>query len=39
MSLIKYDEKVARSVHDQLNCIGITENAVFPKEVSFKEIK
>lgn len=35
MSLIKYDEKVAREINNQLNITGITENAIFPKEVSF----
>lgn len=33
--LTTYDEKVARDTYEQLNITGITENAVFTKEVSF----
>ena len=33
MSLVEYDKKLARQMHDEINCIGVTENAIFPDKV------
>ncbi|XP_011494455.1 PREDICTED: sprT-like domain-containing protein Spartan [Ceratosolen solmsi marchali] len=30
MNIVNHDESIARSIQDQINCIGITENAIFP---------
>lgn len=37
MNSTKYDEYLAKSIQDQLNRTGITENAFLPREVSLNK--
>lgn len=36
MNKLNKDYNMAKLIHDQLNCTGLTENAVIPIEVSFR---